>query len=139
MPPPIAKPWVIRFRYLPDDEAVLAEFENVELNTPADAQRWAREVDIRLGSYRRKVALIINLEGLRVKLAASREFGRLHAEVLTKHTSSSFRFGGDGPTRTSVLTSAVLENAAANLCTTFEEARAALRRSRQSDTSIRRR
>jgi len=53
--------------------------------------------------------------------------------------ASSFRFGGDGPTRTSVLTSAVLENAAANLCTTFEEARAALRRSRQSDTSKRRR
>lgn len=40
----LARRWVMRFRYLPEDDAVLAEFENVELSRPADVHRWAREV-----------------------------------------------------------------------------------------------
>lgn len=120
----------MRFRYLPEDDAVLAEFENVDLQTPADAQRWAREVDVRLASFGRKVDLLINLDGLRVKAAASRDFGRLRAEVLARYTLRSFRFGGDRSTLTSVLTSAVLEGAAANVFGSLEEAREALRRER---------
>jgi hypothetical protein len=130
MPPPAPRPWVIRFRYLPEDDAVLAEFENVELLTPADAQRWAREVDLRLASFGRKVDLIINLDGLRVKPGASRDFGKRRAEVLGRHSQSSYRFGGDRSTLTSVLTSSVLEHAPANVYGSFEEARAALRRDR---------
>jgi hypothetical protein len=128
--PPSDKAWVIRFRYLPEDDAVLAEFENVELQTAADALRWAKEVDARLSTFGRKVDLIINLDGLRVKPPASREFGRQRKEVLARHSRRSFRFGGDRSTLTSVHTSAVLENAAANVYGSFEEARDALRRDR---------
>lgn len=135
MPPPSARPWVIRFRYLPEDDAVLAEFENVELHTPADAQRWAREVDLRLSSFGRKVDLLINLDGLRVKPPASRDFGRQRAIVLAKHSRVSYRFGGDRSTLTSVLTTSVLEHTAANVYGSFEEARAALRRDRERELS----
>lgn len=125
-----SRPWVIRFRHLKEDDAVLAEFENVELVTPADAQRWAREVDARLSSFGKKVDLLINLDGLKVRPGASREFGKLRAEVLGKHSNRSYRFGGDRATLTSVHTSAVIENTAANVYASFDEARAALQRDR---------
>jgi hypothetical protein len=131
MSAPEQKPWVMRFRHLPDDDAVLAEFENVELYTPDDVTRWAREVEARLSSFGRKVDLLINLDGLKVRGAASREFGKRRAEVLAKYTRSSFRFGGDRATLTTVLTSAVIENTAANVYGSFEAARNALRASRR--------
>jgi len=130
---PSDRPWVIRFRFLPEEQAVLAEFENVELQTPADASRWAKEVAVRLAAFGHKVDLLIDLDGLRVKPAASREFGRQRADVLARHTRRSFRFGGDRSTLTSVHTSAVLENAAANVYASFEEARDALRRDRAAE------
>lgn len=120
----------MRFRYLKEDDAVLAEFENVELVTPADAQKWAREVDLRLASFGKKVDLLINLDGLKVRPGASREFGKLRAKVLAKHSNQSYRFGGDRSTLTSVHTSAVLEQTAANVYGSFEEARTALKRDR---------
>lgn len=121
----------MRFRYLQEDDAVLAEFENVDLVTPADAQRWAREVDLRLASFGKKVDLLINLDGLKVKPGASREFGKKRAWVLAKHSHRSYRFGGDRATLTSVHTSAVLEQTAANVYASFDDARAALRRDRE--------
>lgn len=129
--PPSSRRWAIRFTYLPDMDAVLAEFDDVELNTPADAARWAREVDVRLGSFGHKVDLLINLDGLRVKPAASAEFGRRRAEVLAKHAKSSYRFGGDRHTVTSIFTSSVLAGAATNVCASYEEALAALRSDRK--------
>lgn len=129
------KPWLIRFRFLPEDDAVLAEFDGVDLNTPEDVHRWAREVDTKLRGFGRKVDLIINLDGLRVKPAASREFGKCRAEVLATHSKSSYRFGGDRSTLTSVHTSAVLQQAAANVYGSFEDARTALHRARAMNAS----
>jgi len=133
--PPSAKPWVIRFRYVAEDDAVLAEFENVEIQTREDADRWAREVDVRLRSFGRKVDLLINLDGLQVKPAASRDFGRRRAEVLEKYARSSYRFGGDRPTLTSVLTSAVIEQTDANVYGSFAAARNALLSARRDAPS----
>ena len=124
--------WVIRFRYVAADDVVLAEFENVNVETAADVARWEREVDERLASFGRKLDLIINLDGLKIHPRTSRDFGRARAQVLGKHAHASYRFGGDGPTRVSINTSSVLDQADANLYATYEEARAALLRDREA-------
>jgi hypothetical protein len=129
----------MRFTHLEADDVVLAEFENVELATNADVTRWANEVGRRLVAFGRKVDLLINLDGLRVKAAASREFGRRRAEVLQRYTSRSFRFGGDRSTVTSVLTSAVIERAPDNVHGSYEEALDALRRERAGGSGFPRR
>ena len=127
--------WQISFTYLHDHDAVLASFIGVELATLADVVRWVREVDIRMGTFGRKFDLLIDLTGLVVKPSAAAEFGRRRAEVLSKHTLSSFRFGGDRPTVTSVYTSSVLYKAAANHHATLDDAILALKKDRESRIS----
>jgi hypothetical protein len=130
-------PWRLTFTYLREHDAVLARFDDVELVTPADAARWAKEVEAKLEGYGRKVYLLIDLGGLVVKPTAAREFGRLRADVLAKYAHASFRFGGDRPTITTVYTSSVLHNAAANHHASFEDALAALKRERDGTASSR--
>ena len=122
--------WRMTFTYLAEHDAVCARFEKVELVSAADALRWSTEVALKLGSFGRKVYLLIDLEGLIVKPTAARDFGRLRAEVLSKYALASYRYGGDRPTITTVYTSSVLHNAAANHYGSFEEAVAAMKRDR---------
>ena len=122
--------WRLTFTYLTEHDAVHARFENVELVNAADATRWAKETSAKLESFGRKVYLLIDLAGLVVKPTAAKEFGRLRAEVLSKYALESYRYGGDRPTVTTVYTSSVLHNAAANHYGSFDEALAAMKRDR---------
>lgn len=122
--------WRLTFTHLPAHDAVHARFENVELVTPADALRWSKETSAKLEPFGRKMYLIIDLAGLVVKPTAAKEFGRLRAEVLAKYAVASYRYGGDRATVTTVYTSAVLHNAAANHYGSFDEAIAAMKRDR---------
>lgn len=129
--PPSSRAWKIRFTEVQTSDVVLAEFEGVELATTSDVTRWANEVGERLGAFGRKVDLLINLDGLRVKPAVSREFGRRRAAVLARFTTRSYRFGGDRNTVTSVLTTAVIEGAPTNVHGSYQEALDALLRDRE--------
>jgi hypothetical protein len=125
--------WKISFAYQAAHDVVLARFEGVELNSSMDAARWAAEVDEKLAVFGRKVTLIIDLGGLVVRPTAAAEFGRLRAEVLAKHSTVSYRFGGDRATVTSVYTSAVIHHADANHYVSYEAALGAVKRDREAE------
>lgn len=125
--------WKITFTYQAAHDVVLARFEGVELNSSADAARWAVEVDEKLRVFGRKVTLVIDLTGLVVRPTAAAEFGRLRAEVLAKHSTSSYRFGGDRATVTSVYTSSVIHHADANHYASYDAAIGAVKRDREAE------
>jgi hypothetical protein len=128
--------WKMSFTYQAAHDVVLARFDGVELTTSIDAARWAAEVDEKLGAFGRKVTLIIDLTGLVVRPTAAAEFGRLRAEVLAKHSTTSYRFGGDRATVTSVYTSAVIHHADANHFASYEAALAAVKREREAEAEV---
>ena len=120
------KPWRIWFEHDVAHDALIAHFESVILVTAADAARWRAEVSQRLASYGRKVDLIINLEGLVVKVGAGSAFGRERAAVLQEFTRHSYRYGGDQLTRSFVNTSGMITGADTNHHATREAALQAL-------------
>lgn len=107
-------------------DVVEAKFARVELFSPLDVLRWRREVEGHLSRFGRKVDLLIALDGLVVHPAASTSFGRERKEVLSRFTNRSFRYQGSMTTRASVLTTAQVFGAAANIYASREEALAAL-------------
>ena len=56
---------------------------------------------------------------------------RVRSDLLRQYSLSSFRYGGDDSTRTSVFTSAVLHSAQANVYPSKDQAVAALLKSRE--------
>lgn len=125
--PVVGRVWFEHDRAL---DVVEALFESYELASEADVLRWRQEVERGLGRFGRKVDLLIRLDGLIVRPAASRFFGEHRSQVLAKHTHQSFRYGGDGATRTTVFTSSVLHGADANVYPTREAALDALLKAR---------
>lgn len=121
----------IWFEHDREFDVIEAFFENYELVSEADVLRWRQEVERGLARFGRKVDLLICLNGLIVRPAASRFFGEHRSQVLAQHTRRSFRYGGDGATRTTVFTSSVLHNADANVYPTREAALQALLDARQ--------
>lgn len=99
--------WRTRFQHHPDTDVVEAFFEDVVLSSPEDVAHWDRDVRQQLGGYGRKVRLLISLDGLVVKPAATAIFGETRARVLAEFAIASVRYGGDGWTRMSIHTSAV--------------------------------
>lgn len=129
--------WSMRFTILPlatpGRKIVEARFRDVVLETPGDADEWGRRVNVELGRFGEIIDLLIDLEGLRVRPAASRRFGEVRARVLSTYSRHSARYGPDGWTATSVNTSRVLHGAEANIHATRELALAALLELRASD------
>ena len=107
-------------------DVVEALFESYELASEAGVVRWRQEVERGLARFGRKVDLLIRLDGLVVRPAACRFFGEHRSQVLARHTHQSFRYGGDGATRTTVFTSSVLHGAEANVYPTRQAALDAL-------------
>jgi len=110
----------------PGRKIVEARFRDVLLSDASDADEWARRVSLELGRFGDTIDLLIDLEGLRVRPAASRRFGEVRTKILATHARHSVRFGPDTWTATSVNTSRVLHGAEANIFTTRDEALAAL-------------
>lgn len=118
--------WRMEFHHDVENDVVTANFSGCVLETPADALRWQTEVESSLARFGRKVDLLINLDGLIVRMAAGRAFGRARAEVLEKYAIHSFRYGGDSTTRTFVSTSGMITGAEVNAFETREAAMTAL-------------
>lgn len=129
--------WWMRFTVLPlatpGRKIVEARFRDVVLHDGADADEWGRRVNVELGRFGETIDLLIDLEGLRVRPAASRRFGEVRAKVLATFSRHSARYGPDGWTATSVNTSRVLHGAEANIHATRELALQALLELRASD------
>lgn len=118
--------WRIAFHHDAVNDVVTAHFENCVLESAEDVRRWQSEVEESLTRFGRKVDLLINLDGLIVRFAAGRAFGQARAEVLSKHSIHSYRYGGDATTRTFVNTSGMITGAEVNAFATREDALAAL-------------
>ena len=118
--------WTIRLTYEAEHDYVHAAFVNVVLHDEDDVERWRHDISARLATFGRQVDLIIDLTGLVVRPRAASLFGRLRGGVLKQYALHSFRYGGDGDTRTSIFTSSVLHKADANVHPTREKAVAAL-------------
>ncbi len=118
--------WKMQFDYDEAHDVVTASFEDCILNNSLDVARWRTEVEGYLSRYPAKVDLLINLDGLVVKYTAGRVFGRERAEVLSRYTRRSFRFGGDEMTKMFVSTSGVINGAAVNVYRSREDALQAL-------------
>ena len=116
----------MEFHHDVSNDVVTAHFENCVLETADDALRWQAEVEKELARFGRKVDLLINLDGLIVRFAAGRAFGRARAEVLERFAIHSFRYGGDETTRTFVNTSGMITGAEVNAFSNREQAMAAL-------------
>ena len=112
-------------------DVVTVRFEDCVLNTAEDVARWQQEISGHLGVFGRKVDLLINLDGLVVKVPAGRAFGTARREVLEKFTNRSFRFGGDALTRSFVSTSGMITGADVNTYDTREAALKALLAARE--------
>ncbi len=118
----------MRFVLLDEKRGIVeALFTGFELRTEADVARWKAGVERELARFGRKVMLLINLDGLSVRPGASKAFGLHRAQVLERFAVHSFRYGGDGSTKTTVFTTAVLSGAEANHYPTREAALEALR------------
>ncbi|MGH1342822.1 MAG: hypothetical protein ACRBN8_14770 [Nannocystales bacterium] len=118
--------WKVQFVSLDALDVVEALFEGVYLADASDVGEWERRVRARLDEFGGKVDLLISLEGLRVKPAASRRFGESRAAVLADYAACSFRYGADPWTATSISTSSVIDGADENLFHTRAEALEAL-------------
>jgi len=118
--------WRIEFHHDVMNDVVTAHFENCVLDSADDALRWQSEVEESLARFGRKVDLLINLDGLIVRFAAGRAFGKARAEVLAKYSVHSFRYGGDATTRTFVNTSGMITGAEVNAYQSRDEALSAL-------------
>jgi hypothetical protein len=123
--------WSMRFDYDSANDVVSASFSDCVLNEKADVDRWEREVSRRLGTFGRKVDLLIDLSGLTVKPAVSALFGEARARVLSRYALRSFRYGADRSTRTSIFTSAAIYGAEANVFDTRDSALGALLEARK--------
>jgi hypothetical protein len=120
----------LRFVVLDDKLGVVeALFSGFELRTEADVLRWKTSVERELARFGRRVTLLINLDGLSVRPAAAKAFGAHRAQVLERFALRSFRYGGDGTTKTTVFTTSVLSGAEANIHPSREEALPALMQS----------
>lgn len=128
-------PWKMQFDYDEVHDVVTASFEDCILNNSLDVARWRTEVEGYLSRYPAKVDLLINLDGLVVKYTAGRVFGRERAEVLSRYTRRSFRFGGDEMTKMFVSTSGVINGAAVNVYRSREEALQALLEDRRLEAA----
>jgi hypothetical protein len=118
--------WKIELHLDEAHDVVTAHFEGCVLETPEDVERWRRETEQRLRAYGRKVDLLINLDGLVVKVGAGRAFGLARREVLEQFASRSYRFGGDPLTRSFISTSGMITGADVNAYANREEALKAL-------------
>lgn len=125
--------WRIEFHHDVVHDVVTAHFENCVLESAEDAQRWQSEVEESLERFGRKVDLLINLDGLIVRFAAGRAFGKARAEVLAKYSIHSFRYGGDATTRTFINTSGMITGAEVNAFPSREDALAALLETRRRE------
>lgn len=128
--------WRMEFHHDPQHDVVTAHFENCVLETPEDAVRWREEVEVCLARFETKVDLLINLDGLVVKFAAGRAFGRERAAVLEQYANSSYRYGGDQTTRTFVSTSGMITGAEVNAYATRDQALQALLAARARGQSV---
>jgi hypothetical protein len=118
----------MRFVVLDEKEGIVETlFNGFEMRSEADVIRWRTAVERELGKFGRRLMLLINLDGLVVRPAAAKAFGQHRAEVLERFSIHSFRYGGDGATKTTVFTTAVLAGAEANVYPTREAAFAALK------------
>lgn len=124
--------WSMTFDYDAQSDVVTAHFTDCVLANEEDVYRWRREVEGHLSKYPGKVDLLIDLDGLVVKLTAGRIFGKERREVLERYTHRSYRFGGDEVTRMFVLTSGAINGAPVNHYATREEALAALDAEREA-------
>ena len=62
--------WSMRFEYDAQHDVVTAHFTDCILTNEADVLRWRREVEEHLSKYPGKVDLLINLDGLVVKVCS---------------------------------------------------------------------
>jgi len=125
-------PWKMEFHLDEQHDVVTAHFESCVLEVPDDAVRWRTEVERHLSAFGRKLDLLINLDGLVVKLPAVRSFGEERSAVLAKYATRSFRYGGDPLTRSSINTSGMRTGADVNQYETREQALRALLASREA-------
>jgi hypothetical protein len=126
----------MEFHHDAQHDVVTAHFEACVLETPEDAVRWREEVEVCLARFQTKVDLLINLDGLNVKFAAGRAFGRERSAVLERFSNRSFRYGGDQTTRTFVSTSGMITGADVNAYATREEALQALLVARSRENAV---
>lgn len=118
----------MRFVWVDEKEGIVeALFSGFEMRTEGDVIRWRTAVERELSKFGRKVLLLINLDGLSVRPGAAKAFGNHRAEVLERFAIHSFRYGGDGSTKTTVFTTAVLAGAEANVYPTRAAALEALK------------
>lgn len=126
--------WKMEFHLDEDHDVVTARFEDCILNTAEDVDRWRQQVEQHLRVYGRKVDLLINLDGLVVKVGAGRSFGFARREVLEQFANRSFRFGGDTLTRSFVSTSGMITGADVNAYANRDDALKALLAARAKST-----
>lgn len=117
--------WSMTFEYDARNDVVTAHFTDCVLASEEDVLRWRREVEAHLSKYP-------GMDGLVVKFAAGRIFGKERREVLEHYTHRSYRYGGDEMTRMFVLTSGAINGAAVNHYGTRDEALAALKAEREA-------
>lgn len=110
-------------------------FKNVVVATPEDANRIRDLAVPQLVAIGKKVDLLIDLHDFVVKPSGMRAYGEMRAKLLADHTASSFRYGGDAQTKSSVFTTAVLDGTSGNVAATREEALRALLVARQKRLS----
>jgi hypothetical protein len=125
--------WTIRFLHDRAYDVVEAKFFDVVLETTADVLRWRREVEQHLSSFGRRVDLLIDLDGLVVRPAATQFFGEQRSQVLMRFSIRSFRYNGSLSTLSSISQTARLYGAAANVHPNRASALAALLAERRRD------
>lgn len=125
--------WTIRFLHDRAYDVVEAKFFDVVLETTADVLRWRREVEQHLTPFGRRVDLLIDLDGLVVRPAASQFFGEQRSQVLMRFSIRSFRYNGSQSTLSSISQTARLYGAAANVHPNRASALAALLAERRRD------
>ena len=125
------KRFEVRITYDAAIDVATMTFKNVVVVTPDDALKIRDLAVPQLVALGKRVDLLIDLTDFVVRPSGMRAYGEMRAKLLADHTLSSFRYGGDAQTKSSVFTTAVLDGTSGNVTTTREEALRALLVARQ--------
>lgn len=122
----IGEHWTIRCDWRPEHACLEFTFEDVVLRTQREAEAWFQKVLELFEAHGSREYVLIGLDGLVVRSAAARRFGELRADVLSRWSRGSFRYGGDTFTQTYISTTSVLHHTDGDLFATRDEALAAI-------------
>jgi propionate CoA-transferase len=115
-----------RVQHDPVEDLVYVNFEGLTLDTEADAEQLAVDLDERLAAFGRRVDVIVNYDNFELAPAARERFHAMVRHNVEHHLRSSTRYSSSAFFRRQLGEDFAEAELASSIYRSFEEARAGL-------------